>query len=79
MRPGADRLLGDHRVGAAFQQDVDVPGEEEHFIAANAEFFGPHVTGWGMPGGVSPKYVTKLDVPLVRDYPAQEPPPKPSP
>ena len=39
----------------------------------------PEVTGWGMPGGVSPKYVTKLDVPLVRDYPAQEPPPKPSP
>jgi len=44
----------------------------ELFIAANAEFFSPGVTGWGMPGGVTPKYVSPLDVPLVRDHPAKE-------
>ena len=52
----------------AIYEDVDVPGEEEQFIAANAEFFGPEVTGWGAPGGVSAKYRTDLDVRLVRDY-----------
>ena len=56
----------------AIYEDVDVPGEEELFIAANAEFFGASVTGWGMPGGVTPKYVSPLDVPLVRDHPAKE-------
>ena len=56
----------------AIYEDVDVPGEEEEFIAANAEFFGTDVTGWGMPGGVSPKYVSALDVSLVRDRPAKE-------
>ncbi len=56
----------------AIYEDVDVPGDEEEFIAANAEFFGTDVTGWGMPGGVSPKYVSTLDVSLVRDHPAKE-------
>ena len=52
----------------AIYEDADVPGEEEEFISANAEFFGAGVTGWGAPGGVSPKYVSKLDTPLVRDF-----------
>jgi NAD-dependent dihydropyrimidine dehydrogenase PreA subunit len=54
----------------AIYEDVDVPGEEELFIAANAEFFGPAVTGWGTPGGADAAHVSKLDVPLVRDYAA---------
>jgi ferredoxin len=54
----------------AIYEDCDVPGEEELFTAANAEFFAPSVTGWGAPGGVSPQYVSKLDTPLVRDFPA---------
>ena len=45
-----------------------MPPDEQPFTAANAEFFGVGVTGWGAPGGVSPKYVSKLDTPLVRDF-----------
>ena len=52
----------------AIFEDADVPGEEELFIATNAEFFGPDVTGWGAPGGVTPGYVSKLDTKLVRDF-----------
>lgn len=52
----------------AIYEDVDVPGEQELFIAINAAFFGPDVTGWGAPGGVTPAYKSTLDVALVRDY-----------
>jgi ferredoxin len=52
----------------AIFEDVDVPGEEEVFIDANAAFFGPEVTGWGAPGGADPDHVSTLDVSLVRDY-----------
>ena len=52
----------------AIYEDVDVPGEEEAFIDANAAFFGPDVTGWGAPGGADPAHVSARDVPLVRDF-----------
>jgi ferredoxin len=52
----------------AIYEDVDVPGEEEAFIEANAQFFGSTVTGWGIPGGADARHVTTLDVPLVRQF-----------
>ena len=57
----------------AIHEDVDVPDQEQVFVAANAEFFGPSVTNWGAPGGVSADYKTTLDVPLVRDFVREKP------
>lgn len=54
----------------AIYEDVDVPEAERPFIAANVEFFEAGVTGWGAPGGVTPEYVSALDVPLVATFPA---------
>lgn len=48
--------------------EAGVPGEDEQFIAANAEFFGPGVTGWGVPGRADVPPVSPLDVALVRDF-----------
>ena len=56
----------------AIYEDVDVPAEEQPFVAANTEFFGEGVTGWGAPGGVTPSYVSKLDTTLVRDFPVRK-------
>ena len=47
----------------------DVPVAEAAYTAANAEFFGPAVTGWGAPGGAAPKYVTARDHPLIERQP----------
>jgi len=52
----------------AIYRDSEMPGEEELFLTANAEFFGENVTGWGSPGGTDPEHVSKLDSPLVRDF-----------
>ncbi len=49
----------------AIYGDIDVPENQKRFIAANAEFFGPQVTGWGAPGGAGPKYATGKDHPIV--------------
>ena len=57
----------------AIYEDVDVPTAEQPFVAANTEFFGDGVTGWRAPGGVTPAYVSKLDTPLVRDFPVLKP------
>jgi hypothetical protein len=35
------------------------------FERANAEFFGPAITGWGSPGGADSAHVSALDHPLV--------------
>jgi len=51
-------------VEAIFEDDA-TPVAEAAFKAANAEFFGPAVTGWGAPGGASPDFVSALDHPLV--------------
>jgi len=56
----------------AIYEDVDVPPAELPFVAVNAAFFGAGVTGWGAPGGVTPAYVSKLDTPLVRDFPTRK-------
>ena len=55
-------------VSAIYKAD-EVADPEKPFIAANAQFFGPEVTGWGEPGGASEAYVSELDAPLVRDWP----------
>ena len=55
----------------AIYEDVDVPAEEEAFIVANVDFFGPSVTGWGAPGGADPAHVSKADVALVAGFPAR--------
>jgi ferredoxin len=44
----------------AIYEDEDVPVAEQSFVATNTEFFGD---------GVTPSYVSKLDTPLVRDFP----------
>jgi ferredoxin len=53
----------------AIYGDLEVPEGQRAFIAANAEFFGPQVTGWGAPGGAEPKYVTSRDHPLIARMP----------
>jgi NAD-dependent dihydropyrimidine dehydrogenase PreA subunit len=55
-------------VEAIFEEDATPPAELA-FKAANADFFGPAVTGWGTPGGVAPEFVTALDHPLVAQAP----------
>ena len=49
----------------AIHADDDVPEPEHAFIAANAAFFGPGVTGWGSPGGADAAHVSRLDAPEV--------------
>jgi NAD-dependent dihydropyrimidine dehydrogenase PreA subunit len=56
----------------AIYEDVEVPVAEKAFAAANVEFFGAEVTGWGKPGGVSPRHVSTLDHPLVRAFPVRK-------
>ena len=58
-------------VTAIYKHD-DVPPNEQPFIAANAEFFGPAVTGWGEPGNTGGEMVSSLDAPLVRDFRRQK-------
>ncbi len=48
----------------AIYAEADLPAAEGAFRGANAEFFGPDVTGWGSPGGAA-GHVTQLDHPLV--------------
>ena len=54
---------------AAIWEEEEVPEAERAYIAANAGFFGPEVTGWGSPGGVGPKWKTTLAHPLVATHP----------
>lgn len=49
----------------AIYADDELPVVEEGFRAANAEFFGADVTGWGAPGGADPAHVSILDHPEV--------------
>jgi NAD-dependent dihydropyrimidine dehydrogenase PreA subunit len=55
-------------VEAIFEDDA-TPAAEAAFKAANAEFFGAAVTGWGAPGGAGPGFVSALDHPLVAAAP----------
>jgi NAD-dependent dihydropyrimidine dehydrogenase PreA subunit len=54
----------------AIFDEADLPPQEAGFQAINAEFFGPDVTGWGSPGGASPKFTTDRDHPTVAGYAA---------
>lgn len=45
--------------------ETEVPTASQTFIAANREFFGPDVTGWGEPGGAGPDFVSTKDHPLI--------------
>jgi len=47
----------------------DLPAEERAFGPANAEFFGPALTGWASPGGADAAHVSKLDHTLVAARP----------
>jgi ferredoxin len=51
-------------VDAIWSED-DLPPSEQRFQAVNAEFFGPKVTGWGVPGGASAQYRSDKDHPEV--------------
>jgi ferredoxin len=53
----------------AIFDEGDVPASEARFAAANSEFFGADVTGWGAPGGVTSQFATSLDHPLIRRFP----------
>jgi NAD-dependent dihydropyrimidine dehydrogenase PreA subunit len=57
----------------AIFEDEATPAGEAAFKAANAEFFGPSVTGWNSPGGASRDFTTPLDHPLVA-HAARRPP-----
>jgi NAD-dependent dihydropyrimidine dehydrogenase PreA subunit len=49
----------------AIYTEAELPATEGDFRLANAEFFGPAVTGWGSPGGADAGHVSALDHPLV--------------
>jgi NAD-dependent dihydropyrimidine dehydrogenase PreA subunit len=52
----------------AIYDEPDVPVDQRGFIAINAEFFGPGVSGIGAPGGPDGK-VYPFDHPLVAAIP----------
>ncbi len=54
----------------AIFDEADLPPHEAGLQAINAEIFGPDVTGWGSPGGTSPKFATDRDHPTVAGYAA---------
>ena len=43
----------------AIYAEGDLPEKERVFGAANAEFFGPGITGWGSPGGADARQAGK--------------------
>jgi len=57
-------------VEAIFEED-ELPAPWHRFIAVNREFFGPEVTGWGAPGGLSDTHRTEEDHPTVAGWPVR--------
>jgi len=56
-------------VDAIFVEDK-VPDEWKAFTDINRDFFGPDVTGWGLPGGYDDdEFKTEQDDPRVKAYP----------
>ena len=43
----------------AIYASEDLPESERAFERANAEFFGPAITGWGSPGGTNSAHVRR--------------------
>ena len=56
----------------AIMQEDELPESSQDFLRINAEFFGPEVTGWGQPGGLTAEFRTSDDHPEVRDWQACE-------
>lgn len=56
----------------AIYSDDRLPSDMEEFIAINAEFFGPNVTGWNSPRGADHHYKTTLDHPRVAAWPRKD-------
>jgi NAD-dependent dihydropyrimidine dehydrogenase PreA subunit len=50
-----------------------LPEAQKPFLAINREFFEAAVTGWGAPGGASPKFTTAQDHPVVTNWPKKAP------
>ena len=55
----------------AIHSDERLPPDMLEFVAVNAEFFGPDVTGWNSPRGADAQYKTTLDHPVVAAWPRQ--------
>ena len=53
----------------AIYADDRIPEAYAPYIAANREFFGDAVTGWGAPGGLSDTHRSDRDHPLVEQHP----------
>lgn len=56
----------------AIYSDDRLPSDMDEFIAINAEFFGPNVTGWNSPRGADDNYKTNLDHPRVTTWPRKD-------
>lgn len=54
---------------AAIYPDDRLPADQQDFLRANAEFFGPGVTDWGAPGGADARHTTDKDHPLIAAWP----------
>ena len=52
----------------AIYDEPDLPAEQRHFIAINAEFFAPPVSDIGAPGGPDGK-IYPFDHPVVAAFP----------
>ncbi|WP_342358992.1 ferredoxin [Terrarubrum flagellatum] len=50
---------------AAIHADDRLPDDKLEWLEINRDFFGPDVTGWGSPGGASPRFTTNCDHPVV--------------
>jgi NAD-dependent dihydropyrimidine dehydrogenase PreA subunit len=53
-------------VDAIFEES-EVPQAQKHFVAINAEFFGPAVSNLGAPGGPDGR-ITPIDHPFVARF-----------
>lgn len=49
----------------AIYEDARLPGEQQHFLAINREFFEPQVSGLGSPGGAADVGKSLCDHPVV--------------
>jgi ferredoxin len=56
---------------AAIHADDRLPDDLVRWIDINREFFGPDVTGWGSPGGASPRFTSANDHAVVSAWPRQ--------
>lgn len=54
-------------VEAIYEED-HVPARWAAYAAANREFFGEAVTGWGSPGGLADTYRSDKDHPLIASH-----------